>query len=81
MTAPSVRTITPYPTSSPAIAATHQELRGRHRSSVTATMSRNVNSDSAMIRCSSSMMYPSRRTGSVAIADQVLDTLLRRSRT
>ena len=44
-------------------------------------MSRNVNTVSAMIRCSFSMMYPSKSTGSVAIADQVLDTLLRRSRT
>ena len=46
-----------------------------------ASMIRKVNSASAMIMCSSSIMYPSSSTGRVAAVDQILDTLLRRSST
>ena len=62
------------------MSATHQESFGRHRMSSMASMTRNVNSASVMIRCSSSIMYPSSSTGRVAIAAHFFDTRLWRSR-
>ncbi len=63
------------------MSATHHFVSLRHKSSSMATMSRKVNSDSAMIRCSSSIRYPSRSTGRDATVAQSLATPLRRSST
>jgi hypothetical protein len=81
MTSPWVRTIAAAPTSRPATSAIHHAGRGFQSSSSVPTISRKVKTVSAMIRCSSSMMYPSSSCGSVAMAAHVFGTPLRRSST
>ncbi|MGD0935116.1 MAG: hypothetical protein ABR922_11155 [Streptosporangiaceae bacterium] len=67
--------------SRPAISTAGHDGRGRHSRIVAATTSRNMNSVSAMIMCSSSTWKPFSSTGTVARADTSFGTRARRSST
>ena len=80
-TTPPLHTVTAYPVSRPATSTAGQEGRRRQSRIVADSTSRNMNSVSAMIMCSSSIWKPLSSTGTVARADHSLGTRARRSST